>query len=128
MKIYKSVKVPERVEKQPVGYICNRCERKYLNPNMPPLSARVDGSFDSPILTDLIVYEFDLCESCIAWLFSHFARPPLIWERHPDGDPSVRIVNVEAELKEIQERDLNEEPHDEPCGFPDLTDLPSGGA
>jgi len=67
----------------PSTFLCNRCGSPLcpagtMNADIPHglVQAEVWGGYNSTALTDLVGYEFSLCESCLVILFEGFEIPP----------------------------------------------------
>jgi hypothetical protein len=57
--------------------VCNRCGGTCLiEREQYGLAAAVEGGYNSTHLADFTIYQFDLCEKCLAELFAGFKIKP----------------------------------------------------
>lgn len=87
--------------------ICNRCGADLLNgsegwKDVYGLSGDVTGGYFSTSLMDMTRYKFDLCESCLCWLFTTFKHPVEVWEMSGSQETKLPDEYLQKELERIQ--------------------------
>jgi hypothetical protein len=64
-----------------VDVICNRCGQSCYRDGFGPLGveALATGQYESELLEDCHMYQFDLCEKCTVEVASTFKIPPTVY-------------------------------------------------